>query len=106
MSGNPGSSMSALRPTPPERGSFPLDHDGECTKFMQEYLKCMQLVRNENAMNCRLLAKDYLRCRMDHQLMDYDEWTHLGLPEDASSKSADRKSNSASNDSRPGQNIR
>ena len=43
----------------------------------------MQLVQNENAMNCRLLAKDYLRCRMDHQLMDYDEWSHLGLPEDA-----------------------
>ncbi|AJV62689.1 Cox19p [Saccharomyces cerevisiae YJM1418] len=83
MSGNPGSSLSALRPTPPERGSFPLDHDGECTKYMQEYLKCMQLVQNENAMNCRLLAKDYLQCRMDHQLMDYDEWSHLGLPEDA-----------------------
>ena len=47
MSGNPGSSLSALRPTPPERGSFPLDHDGECTKYMQEYLKCMQLVQNE-----------------------------------------------------------
>ncbi|CAI4047138.1 hypothetical protein SUVZ_12G0390 [Saccharomyces uvarum] len=92
MSGNPGSSLSALRPTPPERGSFPLDHDGDCTKHMQEYLKCMQLVQNENAMNCRLLAKNYLRCRMDHQLMDYDEWSHLGLPEDAPS-SADRASN-------------
>lgn len=82
MSGNPGGALRALSPTPPERGSFPLDHDKECVLQMQRYLECMKLVKNENAPNCRLLAKEYLRCRMEHQLMDRDEWEHLGLPRD------------------------
>lgn len=83
MSGNPGNSMQALMPTPPERGSFPLDHDGECTQQMMKYLECMKLVQNNNAPNCRLLAKEYLRCRMDHGLMEKDlQWKNLGLPAD------------------------
>lgn len=82
MSANPGNALKALSPTPPERGSFPLDHDGECTKHMQAYLSCMKIVKGENAPNCRLLAKDYLKCRMDNELMDKDEWSHLGLPAD------------------------
>ena len=83
MSGNPGNSLSRLSPTPPERGSFPLDHDNECFEQMSKYLNCMKLVNNENAPNCRLLAKEYLRCRMDNKLMDRDEWSHLGLPRDS-----------------------
>ncbi|CCF58896.1 hypothetical protein KAFR_0F03000 [Kazachstania africana CBS 2517] len=83
MSGNPGSTLRALSPTPPERGSFPLDHDHECSKQMQEYLNCIKLTRGENAPNCRLLAKEYLRCRMKNQLMGKDEWKNLGLPNDA-----------------------
>lgn len=82
MSGNPGGSMRALLPTPPERGSFPLDHEGECREVMNKYLKCMKLVSNDNAPNCRLLAKEYLRCRMDHGLMVRDKWSNLGLPGD------------------------
>ncbi|KAG0657918.1 dual specificity protein kinase kns1 [Monosporozyma unispora] len=78
MSGNPGGSMRALLPTPPERGSFPLDHEGECRDKMLKYLKCMKLVENNNAPNCRLLAKEYLRCRMEKGLMTPDEWSHLG----------------------------
>ncbi|CCC67157.1 hypothetical protein NCAS_0A05990 [Naumovozyma castellii] len=83
MSGNPGSSLRALSPTPPERGSFPLDHDNECFQQMSAYLECMKLVKGQNAPNCRLLAKEYLQCRMDHQLMDVDDWSHLGLPGDS-----------------------
>lgn len=86
MSGNPGNSMRALLPTPPERGSFPLDHDGECRDMMLRYLKCMKLVNNENAPNCRLLAKEYLRCRMERGLMVPDKWSHLGLPSDTNKK--------------------
>ncbi|AAS51879.2 ADL041Cp [Eremothecium gossypii ATCC 10895] len=88
MSGNPGSALQALSPTPPERGSFPLDHEGECTAQMMEYLNCMKLVRGENAPNCRLLARNYLKCRMDHRLMDRDEWAHLGLPDDKRAEAA------------------
>ncbi|ODV58252.1 Cox19p ASCRUDRAFT_22285, partial [Ascoidea rubescens DSM 1968] len=71
---------------PPERGSFPLDHDGECTDQMQKYLKCLQLVKGNNAPNCRLLAKSYLGCRMDNKLMDSTSWDLLGLPDDDKNK--------------------
>ncbi|CCD24610.1 Cox19p NDAI_0D02960 [Naumovozyma dairenensis CBS 421] len=95
MSGNPGSSLRALSPTPPERGSFPLDHDNECYDAMVKYLNCMKLVKGENAPNCRLLAKSYLKCRMDHQLMDRDEWEHLGLPKDQPPQQQQVKSDSS-----------
>lgn len=49
---------------------------------MAQYLKCLKLVKGNNAPNCRILAKQYLGCRMDNQLMDRDEWSNLGLPED------------------------
>lgn len=78
-SGAPGGNFRTWTPTPPERGSFPLDHYGECTDQMTKYLECMRFTENRNAPNCRLLAKEYLRCRMDHQLMEKSEWDSLGL---------------------------
>lgn len=92
MSANPGNRLGALKPTPPERGSFPLDHFGDCTEKMNEYMKCLKLVRNDNAPNCRLLAKNYLDCRMDHELMERVPWKDLGLPDDKK----DTQSNSGS----------
>ncbi|ONH67770.1 Cytochrome c oxidase assembly protein COX19 [Cyberlindnera fabianii] len=53
---------------------------------MAEYLNCLKLVEGNNALNCRLLAKKYLGCRMDNQLMDRDEWKNLGLPDDQKEK--------------------
>ncbi|KAG7879834.1 hypothetical protein KL905_001327 [Ogataea polymorpha] len=82
MSANPGNRLQKWNPTPPDRGAFPLDHYGDCKEHMQKYLNCMKLVRNENAPNCRLLAKEYLACRMEHELMDRVEWKDLGLPDD------------------------
>lgn len=69
----------------PQRGSFPLDHDGEwtvqnntfngrsltkatageCKTYMTKYLSCMKKVRGLNDEECRDLAKAYLSCRMD-----------------------------------------
>lgn len=58
---------------PPERGSFPLDHDGalvnltdagECTAAMREYLACLKAHQNNNGA-CRHLSKAYLACRME-----------------------------------------
>ncbi|KAK6204905.1 uncharacterized protein RJT21DRAFT_101434 [Scheffersomyces amazonensis] len=77
--GAPGGNFRRWTPTPPERGSFPLDHFGECTEYMNSYLKCMKFTQNQNAPNCRILAKQYLKCRMDNQLMDKSEWETLGL---------------------------
>ena len=39
----------------------------------------MKFTENRNAPNCRILAKQYLKCRMDHQLMEKSEWDTLGL---------------------------
>ncbi len=33
-------------PTPPDKGSFPLDHDGECKEFYLRYMVC--LANNEH----------------------------------------------------------
>lgn len=52
---------------------------------MSQYLQCLKLVKGNNAPNCRILAKRYLGCRMDNQLMDRDDWKNLGLPEDEKS---------------------
>ncbi|CAN6674654.1 cytochrome c oxidase assembly protein Cox19p [Trichomonascus vanleenenianus] len=73
---------SVWRPTPPLRGSFPLDHDHDCSEIMQDYLNCLKYVKGQNSHGCRLVAKNYLKCRMDNGLMDKDEWRNLGLPED------------------------
>ncbi|CAG8478522.1 10065_t:CDS:2 [Ambispora gerdemannii] len=49
--------------TPPERGSFPLDHEGECKKLVKEYLECLKQNKSDNGA-CRHLSKAYLECRM------------------------------------------
>lgn len=46
---------------------------------MMDYLKCMKFTENKNAPNCRILAKKYLKCRMENQLMDDSDWDSLGL---------------------------
>ena len=79
--GAPGGGARAYKPTPPQRGSFPLDHDAECKHFISSYLRCLkqQQTPGENGSECRLLAKSYLNCRMEHGLMAKDEWKNLGL---------------------------
>ena len=72
-------------PKPPDKGSFPLDHESECKAFMISYLKCL----NNNDCNntlCRQLAKDYLQCRMDRQLMAKEDWKLLGFKDDIKDK--------------------
>ncbi|KAJ5489372.1 Cytochrome c oxidase assembly protein COX19 [Penicillium diatomitis] len=70
--GAPGGGSVNYKPTPPERGSFPLDHEaaeytrtGECKHIISGYLKCIKLNRGTNDEACRKLAKQYLACRMD-----------------------------------------
>ncbi|EPQ30984.1 uncharacterized protein PFL1_01173 [Pseudozyma flocculosa PF-1] len=65
---------------PPERGSFPLDHEGECKQVMVDYLRCMKDNRADNG-KCRQLSKQYLQCRMDKGLMDKDDMKNLGFQE-------------------------
>ncbi|KAF2276126.1 uncharacterized protein EI97DRAFT_377492 [Westerdykella ornata] len=63
--GQPGGGQKVSKPTPPERGSFPLDHDGECKSVMLSYLQCIRSHRGTNDPECRNRAKAYLSCRME-----------------------------------------
>lgn len=65
-------------PTPPEKGSFPLDHEGQCKKSMLHYMLCLKSNKNNNS-ECRKEAKDYLQCRMDNQLMAKEDFSKLGF---------------------------
>jgi len=63
--GSPGGRQIVSKPNPPERGSFPLDHDAECQPIMKRYLKCLRSHRGVNDDECRDLSKSYLQCRME-----------------------------------------
>ncbi|CAE6475526.1 unnamed protein product [Rhizoctonia solani] len=86
--------FSPFTPTPPDRGSFPLDHEGECKSFMTSYLRC--LFKNKNDITpCRHLNRDYLECRMKRGLMERDNWSNLGLgnvPDPAAPSTSNKKS--------------
>ncbi|KAI0880356.1 uncharacterized protein GGS22DRAFT_175037 [Annulohypoxylon maeteangense] len=77
--GSPGSGTYSGKPTPPQRGSFPLDHDGECTDVMKKYLTCLKNGKGINIEECRSLSKSYLLCRMDRNLMAKDDMKNLGF---------------------------
>ncbi|XP_067939188.1 uncharacterized protein [Watersipora subatra] len=66
-----------LQPKPPDKGSFPLDHQGVCKEAMMKYMNCLNDKDMENG-QCRDLSKDYLQCRMDHNLMTKEDWRYLG----------------------------
>lgn len=68
-----------FNPVPPDKGSFPLDHENLCKLQMVQYMKCLQLNRDDNSV-CRQQAKAYLECRMENNLMAKEEWKSLGFP--------------------------
>ncbi|KAJ5740804.1 hypothetical protein N7493_000676 [Penicillium malachiteum] len=85
--GAPGGGSVNYKPSPPERGSFPSimkvsqrhPHECECKHIISGYLKCIKLNRGTNDEACRRLAKEYLACRMDKNLMAPDDFKNLGL---------------------------
>ena len=86
--GGPGGGQLRQKPKPPERGSFPLDHDGECKSIIAGYLRCLRRAGGSNDEECRMMAKKYLKCRMDHDLMAPDEMKNLGFAEDSNSEAS------------------
>lgn len=68
-------------PTPPEKGSFPLDHEGQCKRVMIKYMACLRANNSDNSL-CREESRNYLQCRMDNNLMVKEEWNKLGFKED------------------------
>lgn len=68
----------SLQPKAPLKGSFPLDHLGECKPLAKLYSTC--LLDNEGAAGqCREIARRYLECRMEAGLMAREEMSSLGL---------------------------
>lgn len=65
-------------PTPPDKGSFPLDHDGVCKDLMKKYMGCLVANKQDNT-KCREEIKVYLDCRMNNNLMAKEDWRTLGL---------------------------
>jgi len=76
--GRPPSINIGFKKSPPDRGSFPLDHDGECKDQMKLYMDCLRKNLSTSS-SCRHLSRGYLDCRMNKGLMERDEWKNLGL---------------------------
>ncbi|KAK9839854.1 hypothetical protein WJX81_006333 [Elliptochloris bilobata] len=66
------------QPKPPDKGVFPLDHFGECKAVKEQYLACLKEHANQ-AEGCRELAKAYLECRMERNLMAKQDLSELGF---------------------------
>ncbi|KAI1421632.1 putative cytochrome c oxidase assembly protein Cox19 [Xylaria sp. FL1777] len=69
--GSPGSGTYTGKPVPPQRGSFPLDHDGECKHVMTRYLSCIKKVKGVND---------------EENLMAKDDFKNLGFAEEPNAK--------------------
>ena len=72
-----------FKPTAPDKGSFPLDHDGECKVQYLQYMVCLSENSHKNS-ECRQQSKNYLACRMEKGLMAKEEWSKLGYRDTSS----------------------
>jgi cytochrome c oxidase assembly protein subunit 19 len=68
------------QPKPPEKGVFPLDHFGECQAVKEKYMACLKKHSGQTEA-CRDVAKLYLECRMDKNLMAQQSLRDLGFGE-------------------------
>ncbi|UJR26965.1 hypothetical protein I4U23_008272 [Adineta vaga] len=76
-----------ITPTKPERGVFPLDHEGECKETMLKYMLCLSRHDNKPS-QCQAESKDYFQCRMDRKLMKKHEWEDLGYFQEQQGKTS------------------
>ena len=75
------SNYMSARPPPsvaPDKGSFPLDHFGECKARMEVFMDCLK-ANNYSQRECRLESKEYLECRMANELMTVEDVVDLGF---------------------------
>lgn len=78
MAGSPGNYSARITKLPPDKGSFPIDHENECRDLMVDFLKCLKQNQFNNE-KCRIFSKEYLKCRMDNGLMAKEDWKNLGF---------------------------
>ncbi|KAK3143758.1 hypothetical protein QOZ80_4AG0304570 [Eleusine coracana subsp. coracana] len=67
-----------VRPVPPEKGVFPLDHLHECDLEKKDYLACLKSTGFQSE-KCRQFSKKYLECRMARNLMAKQDMSELGF---------------------------
>lgn len=77
-----GPQSQALFRRPPSNGSFPIDHDKECTPIIDKYLLCLKENGNKQG-PCRNLARDYLKCRMEKGLLEQKDLSDFGYFDDS-----------------------
>ncbi|XP_031280288.1 cytochrome c oxidase assembly protein COX19-like [Pistacia vera] len=70
-----------VRPVPPEKGIFPLDHFHQCDLEKKDYLGCLKSAGHQSE-KCRLFSKKYLECRMAKNLMAKQDLAELGFREE------------------------
>ncbi|KAK7806497.1 hypothetical protein U0070_017489 [Myodes glareolus] len=58
----------SFQPRPPDKGSFPLDHFGECKSFKEKFMKCLRDKNFENAL--QLMAPEPLEKLGFRDVMD------------------------------------
>ncbi|KMZ73067.1 Cytochrome c oxidase assembly protein COX19 [Zostera marina] len=79
-----------LRPIPPEKGIFPLDHQHQCDLQKKEYLSCLK-TSGHLSERCRQFSKKYLECRMEKNLMAKQNMSELGFENESKPESSSHK---------------
>ena len=77
---------------PPEKGSFPLDHGGECKPQATTFMQCLNEWGARHA-PCKKLAKLYFECRMDRGLMAQEDLGTMGFSTEQMSRLDETESN-------------
>ncbi|KAJ4960288.1 hypothetical protein NE237_020198 [Protea cynaroides] len=85
-----------LRPVPPEKGIFPLDHLHECDLEKKEYIACLKSSGYQSE-RCRHFSKKYLECRMERNLMAKQDMSELGFGKEGDEQASEQKNEDAGN---------
>ncbi|KAI8018703.1 Cytochrome c oxidase assembly protein COX19 [Camellia lanceoleosa] len=75
-----------VRPVPPEKGVFPLDHMHLCDLEKKEYINCLKSGGHKSE-KCKHFSKKYLECRMEKNLMAKQDMSELGFEKGGSNGS-------------------
>jgi len=73
-------SSGGRKPAPPEKGSFPIDHNKACAVEFQKYMACLKSTDGDSY-KCKPDSKTYLICRMENGLMAKEDLDDMGFTE-------------------------
>ncbi|KAF6145723.1 hypothetical protein GIB67_018675 [Kingdonia uniflora] len=93
-----------LRPVPPEKGVFPLDHNHECDLAKKDYIDCLKSSTYQSE-RCRNFSKKYLECRMERNLMARQDMSELGFRKEYDIKDLEEKNEKIENEHTPSTGV-